>query len=317
MKVTAFGKSIALATLLMMSACAQDVRTQWSDAPQGMDSVAINADRPNGALEIPDIDIPDLGEARNLHKTHVRKRSDKQISADNAIKVHAQQYGLALGLSWATKRIDDDLNRQAGKLSAIYDFNSLLIADPSGHYILPPIITERDNSYELSDEGQTLKVADKTYTKEENETFTRNAPMWHQYLFRSYDRPAEPDNDALPSTIEEQDIWNRYVTEGFNKGVRQALDIFKDDVRRLNHDFTGMARYYELAEKGAISRPFVAKTDLGITGGNDKVNYNQRELSISGSAHLNYDRPEKITAHPSTETPTEAIQTPSLSDAAQ
>lgn len=312
-KIALFAAALLMTTAgVRVGYASEDI--QYTDTPEDIVSASVNPGHVNGSLEIPSVDIPDLGDARNMHKRHIRKLSQKQETLDNAVRSHAQEYGLQLGLAWGTKLIDARLNALADKLSDIYDFNDLLISDPSGHYILPPIITERDDSYELSDEGQTLKVADKTYTKEESETFSRNAPMWHQYLYRSYDKPQEPDNSDLPSTVEEQDIWNRYVTEGFNKGVRQAVDIFKADIRRLNHDYIGMTRYYELAAQGAISRPFVAKTDLGLTGNNDKVNYNQREMHISGGAHLNFDRPDKLDPTPSTQKPGDAILSPSVSD---
>jgi len=309
-------KKATFATLLLASvaACTPAPNQEWNPTPTTEDGVSINDDYINGSMAFKNPDLPTMGDGRNLHRLHHEKLSPKRKASIDKIRNAAQTYGLQLGLSYANSRINLRLNQHAAELSKIYDFHNLLLMSPTKQLLLPPVISEADDTWEVSNDGRSLQVADKTYSIDEDAQFVKNSPLWHTYLFRSYNKPEVPADDSLPSDQYEQDIWDRYYSESYNKGVRQALDIFRDDIRKLNHDFVGMRRYKELLDEGRISAPYFAASNLGVTGSEKRVSINHKVLNITGMPHLNYDHPDKIQASVSTETAPEAAQTPPLDD---
>lgn len=307
---------LLFALLCSVSACAEQPPIQDLNPTAIEDnSISINPGYVNGSVDSHSADVLTLGEVRNLHKHGTVKISEKQKARQNNIRDRAQEYGLQMGLAYGSKIITDRLNQHAAELNRIYDFTQVAVTNKeSGQLMLPPIISERDNTWELSNGGQTLRVANKVYTVDSDATFASNAPIWHSYLFRSYEKPEMPENDSLPSTPEEQDIWNRYSTEAYNKGIHQAVDTLRDDIRSLNHDFVGMWRYHQLVLEGRVTEGFVAVNNMGITGSDNRVNINDRLINITSKPRLNYDHPDRISASVSTESPDEASRTPDIND---
>lgn len=293
------------AILLCFTACSQQVINQPNQLSS--DGTSINGGGINTSIAYQDTKLPSLGEIRSLHKTGGDGLSEKQKAKYASIRDEALSYGLQAGLYEGTRQIDRRLNAHAAELSKIYNFNHYLIRDKSGQLLLPPVITEQDEMYNSEDGGKTISIADKMYTIEKNVTFAPTSPLWHSYLFRSFQKAVMPDNNKLPSNKSEQAVWAKYVTEGYDRGMRQSVDIFKQDMRQLQHDFGGMVRYYSLLEEHKISAPYVVETNLGITGTEDKAVYNNRILKIMDSPKLNVDTPSKITSITSTKTPDDAI----------
>lgn len=297
--------------MLSLAGCAQEVPAPIISPQEGRDSLSINDGYTTGSISTHDVDVPSLTDVQRIRRHHVEKLSKKEQARENAIRDAAQEYGLQSGLAFAGKSIKDRLNQRAAALSQVYDFNAVLIRDPSSSImLLPPVISERDKTWEVSDDGQTLRTADATYTVESDVSFASNAPLWHSYLLRSYEAPQRPAEDILPENDREQAVWDRYVTDAYNKGVRQAVDTLQDDMRRLNHDYVGMWRYHWLLAENRISSQYISVNNMGVTGSDQRVNMNEMRYNISVRPHLNYDHPENIKASVSTETPAHAGVSP-------
>mgnify|MGYP003362278657 CR=1 FL=1 len=295
-------------TALALSACSNQSVNHYAPDFEAPAPVSINDDYLTGSMDMPNVDIPELGRIRNMYHYKSKAKTDAEV---DAMKSAATSYAIQAGLEWGTKAVDAHVNSEANKLSRIYDFNALSITSPQGQIILPPVIAEMDNSYELQDGGRSLRVADKTYQIIENARFSQEANIWQTYLFHSYEKPAVPDEKMLPGNRNEQVEWVKSVDAGWDVGVRQAIDTFKQDFNRLTRDFKGMALYHQLEEEGKVSSPVVAEDQMGITGSADKVRYNDRNLNITDYSHLNYDHPDKMKSSASTMTPDDASQSPS------
>ncbi len=114
-----------------------------------------------------------------------------------------------------------------------------------------------------------------------------------------YQAPEMPLPAFLPKTAEERTIWRKYATMGWQDGIIQANTIFSDNLARLTRDYTGMVLYRSLLLKGMVSKPFVAHTNLGITGDSTDLHINDQIFRITALPKLqtNAQRWNPIVTH--------------------
>lgn len=209
--------------------------------------------------------------------TRVREESLKEI----ALGVGAQG-----GLAWQAKHFNELLDKSSPELDAIFNFNSLLL--PNG--VLPPIITEGRKTWNVEgDKRETIRVAEKTYVIEQDARFSGTVPNWRDYLWMDYPRPDDPDAALLPRNREEANVWKKYIKVGWENGIGQANKIYETNLARLKHDMAGMLLYRKLLAQRIVSPPFVAKSNLGVTGGGARLNINDQVLRITNHASLQAD----------------------------
>lgn len=297
-----------LGCAMPLAACEQPTYVYTThNSPSG--AVGVNEGYATSSVNMPGPAMPSLQDMEAEHHVRISKADKKEQLRIPAIRDAALRYGMAGGLNWGTKLINDELNRKAGELSRIYDFHALLIKAPSGQYILPPVISEMDKTFESSDAEQTIRIADTTYQIDKPASFTPSAPLWHSYLIRGYKTPSKPGNDDLPRNDMEQQVWANYVAEGWDNGYKQARIIFREDLARLKRDFGGMLLYRQLLSQGKVTAPVVAETSMGITGNGQHARYNDRTLAITGQSQLNVEHPDRISSTTSGLTPEEASRT--------
>lgn len=243
----------------------------------------VNSTRRMGDIDIPVVATPTLQEM--IDRMPVRKPGEEPKEADRlrapAMRDAALSYGARGGLAWTSRGINEMLRSRATELSKTYDFNRVLIRTPSQATILPPVISEANETYETADAGKTLRVADTVYQIVDQARFAPVAPLWHTYLVRAYSAPEPPPDTLLPKSDGERDAWRRWIAEGWEMGNKQAQEIFEADMRRLERDFVGMVRYKALLEEGKVSAPVVAEGNLGVTGTGQDMRVNDRALRIT------------------------------------
>lgn len=211
------------------------------------------------------------------------EKTNKKIRYQ-AIQETALSLGAQSGLAWESKNIDEQLARQESVLAKIYNFNALIL----DHNILPPVLLEGRNILNLADTS-TIRVADRRYKIARQACFVTTAPDWRQYLWMDYTQPENPSDSLLPKDTTEQQIWDYYTAIGWAEGVKQAGVIFSNNVARLKEDFNGMILYRKLLAQNMVSPPFVANTDLGVTGDSAEINIDDRVLRITALPQLDAD----------------------------
>jgi defect in organelle trafficking protein DotC len=216
---------------------------------------------------------------RDLSKNINDKKLRYKAIQDIALSIGAQS-----GLAWQSKNIDEQLMRQVSTLNKIYSFN-LIILD---HNILPPVLLEGRNVFNLADRN-TIRIADRRYKIAKQAHFVTTAPTWRQYLWMDYMKPERPSESLLPQDAYEQQVWDYYVSIGWYEGVLQAGNIFSNNVARLKEDFSGMILYRKLLAQNMVSPPYVAQTELGITGDQGEINIDDQVLRITALPQLNTD----------------------------
>jgi defect in organelle trafficking protein DotC len=263
-----FSRIFFIISIVLLSACEPD---SFSDEPQtkrvgnttslhGLEIMYNNS----GAL---------AGESQNM--TRVREMGIK----DSALSIGAQS-----GLAHRAKQIDEELIKHTESLDLIYDFNAIILA----HNILPPVLLEGHNTFNLPD-TQSIRISNRVYKVLKQAKFVTTAPNWRQYLWLDYRKPNYPDITLLPKNAEEKKVWQSCVRTGWNNGIEQANTILEDSIARLKEDFTGMILYRKLLAMNMVSPPYVSDTDLGVTGDSQELHINDRVLRITALPALNTD----------------------------
>ncbi len=191
------------------------------------------------------------------------------------LKETAMTIGAQGGLAWASDQINTQMNKDKKYLDSIFNFDAMVLS----HGVLPPVLEEGDNSLNLNDPN-TIRVADRTYKIIAQARFATTPPNWREYLWLMYPKPVLPHKTLLPRSSDEQKVWKQYTEKGWEKGIAQAYSIFQQNLARLKRDYRGMVIYRKLLQEKMISPPFVARTELGVTGDGSDMRVNDQVLRI-------------------------------------
>lgn len=199
-----------------------------------------------------------------------------------SLKEAALGYGVRSGLARRSYEISKTLYDNQELLDSVFNFNSLLLEKN----VLPPVLSEARNSLKQPD-SDTIRIADTSYRIERNAVFVTTSPNWREYLIRDYQYKVElPSGLLLPKNDGEKKVWQQYVLQGWNVGVRQADSVLEQSIVRLERDFKGMILYRSLLAKGMIDKPYVAESNLGVTGDGNAMSVNDRILRITAKPKL-------------------------------
>jgi defect-in-organelle-trafficking protein DotC len=128
-----------------------------------------------------------------------------------------------------------------------------------------------------------------------NQSRIVSAPRnWQQYLERDWEVVAPPPDILLPESPQEREAWIRWVTEGWEQGIKQADEIFQSDLDLLVADFEGMVRYRRLLAEGKVTAPYATLVDRGVTSSEVQANIGNRSLNITTQLRVG-DRAVRIT----------------------
>ncbi len=219
----------------------------------------------------------DLKGLHNLHSTtSTSKKNEISRVRLTALKETGMTIGAQAGLAWRTKTINKILSDSTKELDNIFNFNAMLME----HNVLPPVLVEAKNTLNLAD-NDAIRLADRTYKIQNQARFVSTAPSWRDYLWMEFSEPEMPDATLLPQNKQERLAWRQFVDAGWQEGNRQANIIYTENLARLRRDYTGMALYRKLLAQNIVSKPFVARSDLGVTGDEANIRINDQILRIT------------------------------------
>lgn len=201
-----------------------------------------------------------------------------------ALQDSALSLGAQAGLALRAKQIDDELAKQDRQLTKTFNFNLLLLA----HNVLPPVLLQSRSDLNAND-PTTIRLADRVYRIKTQAHFVTTSPTWREYLWLNYTPPECPVGALLPKNALEKRIWKKYVTQGWNEGAAQADTIFSENLARLKEDYSGMILYLRLLRQGMVSPPYVARSELGVTGDADNLRVNDQVLRITALPTMQTD----------------------------
>jgi defect-in-organelle-trafficking protein DotC len=225
----------------------------------------------------PAVDTANLNSLENV-QVSARNTDSRDALAGlrgRSLKDTAMSLGAQGSLAWSSNEINGWLDKQKKYLDSIFNFNALMLE----HGVMPPVLEVGDDSLNLADPN-TIRVADRTYKIVQQAQFSTTPPNWREYLWLNYAKPEMPDKTLLPRNKAEQKIWREGIRAGWDKGVEQAYSIFQQNLARLKRDFNGMLLYRKLLTEKMISSPYVARTELGVTGDGNDMRINDQVLRI-------------------------------------
>ncbi len=232
---------------------------------------------------------PEIGELENVPKLNKVIDAETGLPFDirlEAVREAALSYGARGGLAWRTYQIRQELERRGKFLDRVFDFRQLLIPAPSGLLIEPPVISESLNAMIIDDGGLNAAVADRYLNIVQNVRIVSAPRTWRGYLERNWGAVTPPPDILRPNDEEERGMWIDLVNEGWEQGVEQANEIFRQDLNALEADYVGMIRYRMLLAQDMVSAPYALQIDRGVTGGGSEMRVGDREVSITGIPSL-------------------------------
>jgi len=197
-------------------------------------------------------------------------------------------YGARGGLAARAFAINEMLRRYESMLDSVYNFNDVILKRPGSQIIMrPPVISEAEMAMALGDGGQIARETACVYSISKVAQLGSAPPNWRTYLVRTWEQPHPPADAVLPRTEQEVQYWNKYVAEGWAEGERQAVEIFLNDLGRLQRDITGMARYRVLLRAHVVANPKVATQSQVVDGA--ELRAGDRIVTITAQPGLRAD----------------------------
>ena len=231
--------------------------------------------RPSSLDHIDTTNRAQLAKLQNNTRSASTKRDTLSPMRAKMLRETALAIGAQGALAFTSRYINDQLEQDRKYLDTIFNFSGMMLT----HGVLPPVLEEGDFTLNL-EVPNTILVSDRTYKIAQPARFATTLPNWREYLVAHYSNPELPDRSLLPRNSEESKVWQEGIDKGWDKGIQQAHAIFQQNLARLKRDFRGMALYRKLLQHNMISAPFVARTELGITGDGNDMRVNDQVLRI-------------------------------------
>jgi defect-in-organelle-trafficking protein DotC len=206
---------------------------------------------------------------------------DIQPARASAIQEAAATYGTQAGLAWRVQEITRQLDSHAASYDRVFNFGAVML-EPG---FLPPVISQGQDLYNQTD-GSTVRAAERLYKIEFPARLVNTPPRWQDYLALGVSAPQTPDQTVLPKTADERALWDAWAQQGWAQGVEQGNQMFEANLGRLKRDFEGMVRFKTLYQQGMVTKPVLARTNLGVTGGGDEMAVGDRIIRITLKAGL-------------------------------
>jgi defect-in-organelle-trafficking protein DotC len=243
-----------------------------------------------GATETPQIvggETPPSLEQLQATRPGDQKGDGLDKGRGDQLRQSALTYGAQGGLAARSYAINEMLRRHAAELESTFDFRPLVLPVGNGQTLMrPPIVTAAEMAFALGDDAQTARETSCIYQITREAQLASAPPNWRSYLVRSWAAPDRPSDAGLPHSDQEVEFWNKWVAEGWAAGEKQAVEIFLDDLGRLQRDIVGMARYRVLLRAGLVEPPKVAFQTVAAEGGRDDLHIGDRTVRITDQPGL-------------------------------
>lgn len=296
-KITLFVTSIVLSTPVtaLYAQKKEPIPLPTPAVPQQNMGAANPLDTPiSGSSELPaltDIVRPPSLEALMAVRPGYSPHIESSNGRDEAIKQAAWAYGAQGGLAARSFAINDMLRRYEAVLDREFDFRTLVLPAGNGQTLIrPPVVTEAQMAFALDESGQTARETHQVYRITRQAQLVSLPPQWRTWLVRSVSPPDPPIDAQRPRTRHEVQVWREAVTRGWAAGERQAVEVFLDDLGRLQRDIIGMARYRVLLKAGKVEPPEVAFLHRDTQGGHDQLRVDDTEIRIRSQPGLDANR---------------------------
>lgn len=192
-----------------------------------------------------------------------------------AIRQAAINAGIYAGFDWRYGNIRLELEERSNWLSAVYNFDQLLIDG----VLLPPVIDTATNMKRRVND--TVAVSTGTqYVINQPGRIVVDTPTWRDFLMKEI-APAPPvPSAALPDSDEEEEIWRNAASQGWDIGVQHAAELFDAHINLLTTTYRGMVIARRLVSEGILSAPQVAEAQRGVVREGNRLSIDDRVVRV-------------------------------------
>lgn len=201
------------------------------------------------------------------------------------IQMAAVSLGSQAGMAARSQEIQNALMVRSDQYDKAFRFSSLML-EPG---FLPPVITQGLDAYNQPNDNEA-RATSVIFRIERPARLTPVVPTWRTYLLGDTTPAVRPEGSVLPRSNEEKQLWDQWALRGWNQGAQLADQNFEANLARLRQDFLGMVCFKMLYEQGLVSKPILARANLGVTGGGDEMGVEDRIIRITQKASLDANR---------------------------
>lgn len=221
-------------------------------------------------------DIKNLSASNTEHVTQI-----ESIRYD-MLRETALAYSSQRAFAHYAQKVNEALQEQERILNNTFNFQPLLLKNQ----IVPPVIEQSDHQLRKKHD-QLISVADRSYHILKPAYFQTAPLTWRDYLLIDILPVALPDKSLLPQNSLEQSVWADFSEIGWQAGKQQAYMTVEENLKQLVKEFRGMVHYHRLLVQGIVTSPKIREFNHGITADSERLNINQRTLTIDVPTHFN------------------------------
>jgi defect-in-organelle-trafficking protein DotC len=281
---TAFAQDALTAPAVPAEPTAAQVQQNLPELGNPLNNPIAGSSEEPGVIGTP---APPSLEALQAARPGTQKSDGMPPGRAEMLQTSALTYGAQGGLAAESFSINQMLQQYEPQLDAAFNFAPLVLPVGDGQTLMrPPIVTSAQMAFALADNGQVARETACIYQITEEAQLASAPPNWRSYLVRSWSPPMRPTDAVLPRTKQEAAYWSLQVAQGWAAGETQAVDIYQDDLGRLERDIVGMARYQVLLRAGLVEQPVVAFSDQAVEGGRDSLHVSDQTIRITNQPGL-------------------------------
>ncbi|NNB34018.1 type IV secretory system conjugative DNA transfer family protein [Pseudomonas fragi] len=223
------------------------------------------AEMPASQIEAP-VELRLIGELKGRDKKELSNDEGGKLRTD-ALRQEGLRVGAQTALAYRYGMIMDYLEAVEPKLNVAFNFAQFV---RDGHLLIPAITEVRD---QYTKENGLVHRVKAGYTVQEEAQVVSSVPTWRDYVYQRYDKPELPHEALFPRDDFETSEWKRSLLEGWNAGIYQADEMFKDRVNQLTKAVEGRHQYVTLE-----SRAMFSPADLKVV--NSQVTFQGRTMNV-------------------------------------
>lgn len=223
------------------------------------------AEMPTSQIEAP-AELRLIGELKGRDKKELSNDEGGKLRTD-ALRQEGLRVGAQTALAYRYGMIMDYLDAVEPKLNVAFNFAQFV---RDGHLLIPAITEVRD---QYTKENGLVHRVKAGYTVQEEAQVVSSVPTWRDYVYQRYEKPELPHEALFPRDDFETSEWKRSLLEGWNAGIYQADEMFKDRVNQLTKAVEGRHQYVTLE-----SRAMFSPADLKVV--NSQVTFQGRTMNV-------------------------------------
>ena len=202
-----------------------------------------------------------------------------------ALRLAARSWGAQAGLArrgWEIRRMAEG---QAGRLSAVWRFDTLA-EHVAGFALLPPQAAESGPALQVSGDGRSAVSAVRVFRITRPARLVLAVPTWRDWLLRDWASPEPPAGALWPRSDVEREAWRSSLAAGWGEGSALAEAAFLEDLARLEAAWEGMIVWRRLRLQGIATAQDVRTSGRPVVGGGEQMLLEERRADLDGDSGL-------------------------------